>query len=118
MKTVLPELLRERVPVFAAPMAGGPSTPELVAASAAAGHFAQLAGGYRTTREMSEQIGAVRAEGALFGINLFVPTVGAQTRQNTDAIGIGCALSRNGSVSQLSRHSARTTTRGQRKLTC
>ncbi|MFG6403718.1 nitronate monooxygenase [Microbacterium sp. P04] len=77
MKTVLPELLRERVPVFAAPMAGGPSTPELVIASAVAGHFAQLAGGYRTTREMSEQIDAVRAEAALFGINLFVPTVGA-----------------------------------------
>ena len=43
----LPGPLRDAVPVFVAPMAGGASAPELVIAAAGAKHFAQLAAGYR-----------------------------------------------------------------------
>lgn len=72
----LPRFLQDSAPVFVAPMAGGPSTPQLVSTAAAAGHFAQLAAGYRTTDALSEQIRAVRSTGAeLFGVNLFVQNI-------------------------------------------
>lgn len=60
-------------PVIAAPMAGGPSTPELVAAVSAAGGYGYLAGGYRTPDALREQIAAARAlTAAPFGVNVFV----------------------------------------------
>lgn len=60
-------------PVLAAPMAGGPSTPALVAAAARAGALGFLAGGYRTADALAEQIGQVRGQGVGFGVNLFAP---------------------------------------------
>jgi NAD(P)H-dependent flavin oxidoreductase YrpB (nitropropane dioxygenase family) len=60
-------------PVLAAPMAGGPSTPELVIAAARAGGLGFLAGGYRTAPALAEQIAKVRAAGVSFGVNLFAP---------------------------------------------
>ena len=60
-------------PVFAAPMAGGPSTPELVIAAARAGGLGFLAGGYRTAAALQEQMAKVRAAGVSFGVNLFAP---------------------------------------------
>ncbi|WP_174550343.1 nitronate monooxygenase [Nocardia coubleae] len=63
-----------RVPVVAAPMAGGPSTPELVAAVSAAGGFGQLAAGYLGTEAVAAQIAATRAlTPGPFGVNLFAP---------------------------------------------
>ncbi|MFB7616532.1 nitronate monooxygenase [Kitasatospora sp. NPDC056181] len=62
------------VPVIAAPMAGGASTPELVAAVNAAGGLGMLAAGYRSAGAMAEQI--ERTAGLTdrpFGVNLFVP---------------------------------------------
>lgn len=61
------------LPVLAAPMAGGPTTPELVTAAGRAGSMGFLAGGYKTPSALAEQIAAVRAEGAPFGVNLFAP---------------------------------------------
>ena len=70
----LPGVLAEGVPVHVAPMAGGPSTPALVAAAGSAGAFAQLAAGYRTIEDLAADVDAVRAAGsAVFGVNLFVP---------------------------------------------
>lgn len=60
-------------PVIAAPMAGGPSTPQLVVAAASAGSLGFLAGGYRTGEALAEQITEVRAESVPFGVNLFAP---------------------------------------------
>lgn len=61
-------------PLVAAPMAGGPSTPDLVVAVAEAGGAGFLAAGYKTPEVLDEQIDAVRARaGASFGVNLFVP---------------------------------------------
>jgi nitronate monooxygenase len=42
-----------RLPVVAAPMAGGPSTPELVAAVADAGGYGYLAAGYLTAQKLA-----------------------------------------------------------------
>src|SRR5690606_35256280 len=61
------------VPVLAAPMAGGPTTPELVVAAGRAGSMGFVAGGYRTPQALAEQITRVRGAGVPFGVNLFVP---------------------------------------------
>jgi nitronate monooxygenase len=60
-------------PVIAAPMAGGPSTPQLVVAAAGAGGLGFLAGGYKTGEVLAEQITEVRAGSVPFGVNLFAP---------------------------------------------
>ena len=63
-----------RTPVVVAPMAGGPSTPELVAAVGGAGGLGFLAAGYRTAGQLAEDIARTRRLGAEpFGVNLFVP---------------------------------------------
>ena len=53
-------LVDTELPIIAAPMAGGPSTPALVNAITAAGGFAFLAAGYRTSEAMSAEISALR----------------------------------------------------------
>jgi nitronate monooxygenase len=68
----LAELLRR--PVVVAPMAGGPTTTELVIAAAGAGALGFLAGAYKTPEAMTADIAAVRAATTEpFGVNLFVP---------------------------------------------
>ncbi len=75
-----------RVPVLVAPMGGGPSTPELVAAVAEAGGGGFLAAGYRTARQVREQIRRLRAlTDRPFGVNLFVPGDTAVDRAALDA---------------------------------
>jgi NAD(P)H-dependent flavin oxidoreductase YrpB (nitropropane dioxygenase family) len=70
----LPQPLADlALPVLAAPMAGGPGTPELVIAAGRAGSFGFLAGGYKTPQALAEQMQAVRAAGVEFGVNLFAP---------------------------------------------
>jgi NAD(P)H-dependent flavin oxidoreductase YrpB (nitropropane dioxygenase family) len=61
------------LPVLAAPMAGGPTTPDLVIAAAEAGSLGLLAAGYRTPDVLAEQIARVRSRTATFGVNLFAP---------------------------------------------
>jgi nitronate monooxygenase len=71
MGVPLPSL---RHPVVAAPMAGGPSTPALVAAVSGAGGLGMLAAGYRTPAAVAAEIAAVRAATtAPFGVNVFLP---------------------------------------------
>ncbi|MFI5998400.1 nitronate monooxygenase [Streptomyces sp. NPDC051362] len=60
------------LPVLAAPMAGGPSTPELVVAAARSGSMGFLAGGYKSAQALAEQIRTVQAQEVPFGVNLFV----------------------------------------------
>ena len=61
------------VPVIVAPMAGGPTTPELAAAGTNAGGLGFLAAGYLSADALAERITAARAltSGPL-GVNLFV----------------------------------------------
>lgn len=60
-------------PLIVAPMAGGPTTPELAAAGSNAGGLGFLAAGYLTAEVLAERIAAARqlTTGPL-GVNLFV----------------------------------------------
>ena len=60
-------------PVFAAPMAGGPTAPALVAAAMRAGSLGFLAGGYLEAAALADRIQQVRARTEVFGVNLFAP---------------------------------------------
>jgi nitronate monooxygenase len=72
--------LPSEVPIVQAPMAGGPSTPELTAAVTRAGGYGFVAGGYRTAEQLRDDIAATRVlTGAPFGVNLFVPSGPADT---------------------------------------
>src|SRR5699024_12807181 len=59
-------------PIVAAPMAGGPSTPELAAAVASTGALGFLAGGNKTAALIAQQYRSVADTGNI-GVNLFVP---------------------------------------------
>ena len=72
-------------PVVVAPMAGGPSTPELVKAASAAGALGFLAAGYKTAAAMRAEMDAVAASGP-FGVNVFVP---GPLHLVADAAGVG-----------------------------
>lgn len=62
------------VPLIAAPMAGGPSTPALVAAASAVGGLGFLAAGYKSPDALAAEIAAVESlTDAPFGVNLFAP---------------------------------------------
>lgn len=62
-----------RSPIVLAPMAGGISTPQLVAAVGEAHGFGFLPGGYKTAEAVAADIAALRALTATpFGLNLFM----------------------------------------------
>lgn len=61
-------------PILQAPMAGGPSTPELAAAVSAGGGLGFLAAGYKSAAQVESEISRTRnLTSAPFGVNLFVP---------------------------------------------
>jgi NAD(P)H-dependent flavin oxidoreductase YrpB (nitropropane dioxygenase family) len=61
------------IPLVAAPMSGGPTTPAMVSAATRAGALGMLAAGYKTVEAVEAELDKVRAEGIPFGINLFAP---------------------------------------------
>ena len=61
------------LPVLAAPMSGGPGTPELAIAAGRAGSLGFLAAGYKQPEALAAELAAVRAAGVPFGVNLFAP---------------------------------------------
>ncbi|MEU8331205.1 nitronate monooxygenase [Micromonospora sp. NPDC048839] len=66
-----------RHPIIAAPMAGGPSTPALVAAVSAAGGLGFLAAGMIDTERLAADVAQVRARtDRPFGVNVFLPDPG------------------------------------------
>ncbi|GGU12598.1 NAD(P)H-dependent flavin oxidoreductase [Streptomyces violascens] len=74
------------VPIVQSPMAGGASTPELVAAVNSAGGLGFLAAGYRSAQGMREQLVRTRElTSRPFGVNLFVP--GIPDPSAVDAVG-------------------------------
>lgn len=73
--TLSAPLLGSRLPLVAAPMAGGPTTVALAVAVASAGGFPFLAGGYKSPESLSAEIEELRDTGHPFGLNLFVPAV-------------------------------------------
>jgi len=68
-----------RLPVIQAPMAGGPSSQELVAACSAAGVLGSFGFAYTQPEEMKKQCAWVRSKtDRPFGVNLFVAPLPAQ----------------------------------------
>ncbi|SCL27188.1 nitronate monooxygenase [Micromonospora inyonensis] len=61
-------------PVVVAPMAGGPSTPGLVTAAAAAGALGFLAAGYKSADLVAREVAEVRASRLPYGLNIFLPS--------------------------------------------
>src|SRR3954454_24350805 len=60
------------VPIVQAPLAGGPSTPELAAAVCNAGGLGFVAGGYRAPEALAEVLARIRTlTDRPFGVNLF-----------------------------------------------
>jgi nitronate monooxygenase len=75
-----------RWPLVAAPMAGGPSTPALAAAIGDSGGLGFLAAGYLTADAMRAEIDEFhRLSPAAFGVNVFVPQLGAVDAPALDA---------------------------------
>jgi nitronate monooxygenase len=67
--------LPNRLPIIAAPMAGGPSTPALAAAVSNAGGMGFLAAGYLTAQTFDKQLSAIEAlTDQPYGVNLFLPS--------------------------------------------
>jgi nitronate monooxygenase len=68
-----------RLPVVLAPLAGGPSTPELCAAVSDAGGLGFLAAGYLSASELATRIERTQAlTSRPFGVNLFTPGAAAE----------------------------------------
>ncbi|HEX3907781.1 MAG TPA: nitronate monooxygenase [Mycobacteriales bacterium] len=68
-------LLPNRLPIIAAPMAGGPSTPALAAAVSEAGGMGFLAAGYLTPEAFDGQLTSIEAlTDQPYGVNLFLPS--------------------------------------------
>jgi len=66
---------RLEVPIVQAPLAGGPSTPELAAAISDAGGLGFIAAGYTTPEALSAAVARTRAlTRRPFGVNVFVPS--------------------------------------------
>ncbi|WP_306356554.1 MULTISPECIES: nitronate monooxygenase family protein [unclassified Nocardia] len=73
-----------RTPIVSAPMAGGPSTPELAAAVSNAGGLGFLAAGYLSAADTAARIARTRElTAAPFGMNLFVPAAPTPTADYT-----------------------------------
>ncbi|WP_067696112.1 NAD(P)H-dependent flavin oxidoreductase [Nocardia jejuensis] len=67
-------------PIVLAPMAGGPSTPELAAAVSDAGGLGFIAAGYLSAADLGDRIERTRAlTSAPFGVNLFYPSAPSPT---------------------------------------
>ena len=74
-KTRATEALAIEHPIVQAPMAGGPTTPRLVAAVSNAGGLGSLGAAYLTPETLREQVREIRdLTEAPFGVNLFVPS--------------------------------------------
>jgi nitronate monooxygenase len=72
--TELTRLLGVRLPIVQAPMAGGPTTPRLVAAVSEAGALGSLGAALLGPDELRDRIREVRAlTGRPFAVNLFAP---------------------------------------------
>src|SRR5690349_24871841 len=79
LSTPLSEKLGLSAPIIQAPMAGGPSSQELVAACSSAGVLSSFGFAYTQPEEMKKQSAFVRSKtDRAFGINLFTSAVPSQ----------------------------------------
>lgn len=75
------------IPLVGAPMAGGPSTPQLAAAVSNAGGLGMLAAGYLNVDQLAEQVRQTRElTNRSFGVNLFCPAGPNDNPVNAEAL--------------------------------
>ncbi|MCB0163979.1 MAG: nitronate monooxygenase [Anaerolineae bacterium] len=85
-QTILTKMVGSTYPIIQAPMAGGPSTPELVAAVSNGGGLGSLGAGYMTPAQMQTAIRAVRSlTHRPFAVNVFVLEPVTATPAQVDA---------------------------------
>ncbi|NOV00619.1 NAD(P)H-dependent flavin oxidoreductase [Paenibacillus planticolens] len=85
LETELTHILKIRYPIFQAPMAGGPTTPELVAAVSNAGGLGNLGAGYLTPEQLRSTIQKIKElTDQPFGVNLFVPEQPIESEEAID----------------------------------
>ena len=76
-----------KVPLFVAPMAGGPSSPEFVIASCEAGAMGSVGAAYSSGKQIEEFVGHVRSKTQKpIAINLFIP--GKELKISEDQLSI------------------------------
>lgn len=81
-QTAATELLGVELPLIQAPMAGGITTPELVAAVSQAGGLGSLGAGYMSPAAIRQAIAEIRLlTDRPFAVNLFVPPVSREDRE-------------------------------------
>lgn len=86
-ETELTRTLNIRYPIFQAPMAGGPTTPDLVAAVSNAGGLGNLGAGYLTPEQLRGAIQRIRERtDKPFGVNLFVPEQPEKAEEAEEAV--------------------------------
>lgn len=74
-------------PIVGAPMAGGSTTPELVAAVSNAGGLGMLAAGYYSPEQIKADVLAVlKLTDKPFGVNLFAPTESDENPEDAEAL--------------------------------
>lgn len=75
------------IPLVGAPMAGGPSTPQLAAAVSNTGGLGMLAAGYLNADQLAEQVKQIRElTDQPFGVNLFCPADPNDNPANAEAL--------------------------------
>ena len=73
-RTILTDALALKYPLIQAGMAGGVTTPELVAAVSSAGGLGTLGAGYLSPEQIRQEIRKIRSlTSQSFAVNLFVP---------------------------------------------
>ncbi len=83
--TALTTILETQFPIIQAPMAGGATTPELVAAVSNAGGLGSLGAGYMLPEDMRSAIKKIRElTDKPFSVNLFVPQPHHATEQQIE----------------------------------
>ncbi len=83
--TRITKMLKIKYPIIQAPMAGGITSPELVAAVSNAGGLGSLGAGYMRAEEIRLAILRIRAlTKKPFAVNLFVPTKSRATQKQMD----------------------------------
>lgn len=86
LQTAVAQRFKLSHPIIQAPMAGGATTPDLVASVCEAGALGFIGAGYLTALQIGEISEAVRARTSRpFGINLFAPLPAADFPKNADA---------------------------------
>ena len=74
INTPLSEALGTDIPLLLAPMAGGPTTAQLVSAVSNAGAFGQFGAAYLNGEKIRFSAGEIRTQtNKGFGVNLFIP---------------------------------------------